>query len=85
MAHKVPLTNLVLMDSNLYPYLVALLVVAIYKAGVMIRVPKKGNAITLKKKKFENFLVNRGSKIYDNYGILARYYCLHPLFEEPEE
>lgn len=38
MARKVPLTKLVLMDSNLQGYLATLLVVALYKMGDTKRV-----------------------------------------------
>lgn len=39
MAHKVPLSILVQMDSYLHSYLAALLVAALYKVGDAIRVP----------------------------------------------
>lgn len=50
MVHKVPLTKVVLMDSDLHLYLAALLVAVLYKAGNAICIPKKGNIIALTKK-----------------------------------
>lgn len=85
MTHKIPLTKLVLIDSDLHLCLDALLVVVFYKAGDMIWVPKKGNAIALIEKEFEKFLENEGVKIYNGYGLFSRDYRLHVLFENPED
>lgn len=40
-----PSIRLVLIDSDLNPYLAVLLVADLYKAGDMIRVPSKGNVV----------------------------------------
>lgn len=82
-ARNVLLTKLVLIDSDLRPYLATQLVAALYKAGDMIRVSKKGDVTELIEKEHENFLENEGTKIYNNYSILMRDYCLHILLEEP--
>lgn len=79
MAHKILLTKLVLIDSDLKPYLAALLVVVLYKVYDMICIPKKGNMIKLIEKEFENFLGNEETKIYNYYSTLLWYYCLHAL------
>lgn len=54
MAHKVALTKFVPMDLDLRPYLAALLVAVLYKAGNAIWVPKEGNIIILTKEEFGN-------------------------------
>lgn len=41
--------------------------------------------ITLTDKEFVNFLVSKGAKIYNNYGMLARNYYLHLLPKNPED
>lgn len=66
-----PLTKVVLIDSELHPYLGALLVGALYKVGDTIRVPKKGDIVKLIEKNFEKSLANEGVKISNNYIILA--------------
>lgn len=58
MAYKVPHTKLVLVDSDLCPYLTALLVAVLYRVGDMILVPKKVNVIAFTEKEFENLLEN---------------------------
>lgn len=83
-AHKVPLTNLVLVDSNLCPYLAVLLVAVRYKVGNGIQVPKKRNMIMLTED-FEKFLANEEAKFNNNYDTLARYYRLHLLPEDLED
>lgn len=84
MAHKVPLTKLVLIDSDLHPYLAALLVAALYEARDAIIVPSKRNVILFTKKRFENFLANEEAKIYKNYGTVAWNCHFYVLSKEPE-
>lgn len=59
---KMPLTKLDLMNSDLRPYLTALLMVVLCKVEDVIHIPKKKSMIKLVKKKLENFLVNKKAK-----------------------
>lgn len=43
---------------------------------------KKNNFIALTEKEVENFLVNKGAKIYNNYGTLVWDHCLYELSED---
>lgn len=60
-ACKVPLSKLVLMNSDLHPYFSVLLVADLCKVGDAIRVLKKGNVIELTEVEFESFLENKGA------------------------
>lgn len=74
MSCKVLLTKLVLMDSDLRPYLAVLLLAMLHKSGDVICIPMKSNIIELIKKDFNNFLANKGAKIYNNNSILLHDY-----------
>lgn len=55
MVDKMPLTKLVLMDLDLQPYLVALLIIALYNTRDPIRVLEKRDIVELTKKNLRIF------------------------------
>lgn len=80
---KVPLIKYVLMHSNLCPYLATLIVAALYITGDATKALKRRKVIKIVEKDFDKFLTNKRVTIYSIIRILAWYYCLHPMINEP--
>jgi hypothetical protein len=68
----VPLTKLVELDGDVRPYLAALIIAALHKAGDALVVPDQMTIRKVTEQEFENLLVSEAGKAYDNYGIIGR-------------
>ena len=72
LARRVPLTKLVSLDGDIRPYLAALMVSALHKAGEALAIP---DDMKLHKMTLENFnalLEAKAGESYDNYGMIAQ-------------
>jgi hypothetical protein len=72
LARRVPLTKLVELDGDVRPYLAALMIAALHKAGDALVVPDQMTIRKVTEQEFENLLVSEAGKAYDNYGIIGR-------------
>ena len=72
LAHQVPLTKLVELDSNVHPYLAALMVAALVRAGKTLVVPEGTRISTMTREAFNNMLLKEAGHNYDNYGLVSR-------------
>ena len=72
LAHRVPLTELVKLDSDVYPYLATLMVAALAQAGKTLVVPEGTHITMMTREAFDNMLLKEASHNYDNYGLLSR-------------
>ena len=71
MARRVPLTKLVALDGDVRPYLAALMVAALHKAGEALVIPEDMNVETVTKEAFDIMLWQDAGKNYNNYGMIA--------------
>lgn len=71
LARRVPLTKLVSMDSDLRPYLAALMVSALHRAGGALIVPNDMEVRRVTRQAFESMLSDDSSKLYDQYGTIS--------------
>jgi hypothetical protein len=66
LARRVPLTKLVQLDGDMRPYLAALMIAALHKAGDTLVIPDKMAIKRLTKEEFDNLLKTKAGKTYDN-------------------
>ena len=71
LARRVPLTKLVQLDGDVRPYLAALMIAALHKAGETLVIPDKMAIKRLTEEEFDNLLKTEAGKTYDNYGTIA--------------
>ena len=72
LARRVPLTKLVELDGDVYPYLAALMVAALAWVGKTLVVPKGTCISMMTKEAFDNMLLKEAGRNYDNYGLVSR-------------
>ena len=72
LAHRVPLTKLVELDSDIHPYLAALMVTTLAWVGETLVVPERTCISTMTREAFNNMLLKQASHNYDNYGLVNR-------------
>ena len=72
LAHRVPLTKLVELDGNIRPYLAALVVAALARAGETLVVPEGTRISTMTREAFANMLLKEAGRNYNNYGLISR-------------
>ena len=70
-ACRVPLTKLVELDGDIHPYLTALMVAALVRAGETLVVPEGTRITTIMREAFKNMLLKEASHNYDNYGLVS--------------
>ena len=66
------MTKLVELDRDVRPYLAALMIAVLHKAGDALVVPDQMTIQKVTQQEFENLLVAEAGKNYDNYGIIGR-------------
>ena len=59
------------MDGDVRPYLAALMIAALHKAGDTLVIPDKMAIKRLTEEEFENLLKTEAGRTYDNYGTIA--------------
>ena len=72
LARRVPLTKLVELDSDVRPYLAALMVAALARVGKTLVVPEGTHISTMTREAFNNMLLKEAGRNYDNYGLVSR-------------
>ena len=72
LAHRVPLTKLVELDGDVRPYLAALMVATLARAGETLVVPEGTRISTMTREAFDNMLLKEAGRNYDNYGLVSR-------------
>ena len=72
LARRVPLTKLVELDGNVHPYLTALMVAALVRAGETLVVPEGTHISTMTREALNNILLKAASRNYDNYRLVTR-------------
>ena len=72
LACRVPLTKLVELDGDVRPYLAALMVAALARAGETLVVPEGTRISTMTREAFDNMLLKEAGCNYDNYGLVSR-------------
>ena len=72
LARRVPLTKLVELDGDVRPYLAALMVAALARAGETLVVPEGTRISTMTREAFDNMLLKEAGRNYDNYGLVSR-------------
>ena len=72
LARRVLLTKLVELDSNVRPYLAALMVAALVQAGETLVVPEGTRISTMTREAFNNMLLKEAGHNYNNYGLVSR-------------
>ena len=71
LARRVPLTKLAQLDGDVRPYLAALMVSALHRAGDSLIVPDELDVQRVTRREFENMLAREAGKTYDNYGTIS--------------
>ena len=71
LAHRVPLTKLVELDGDVCPYLAALMVATLARAGETLVVPEGTHISMMTREAFDNMLLKEASHNYDNYGLVS--------------
>ena len=72
LAHRVLLTKLVELDDDVHPYLAALMVAALARAGRTLVAPG-GTCITMMTREaFNNMLLKEAGRNYDNYRLVSQ-------------
>ena len=71
LARRVPLTKLVELDGDIRPYLAALMVASLYRAGEILVVPRSLDIKTVANKEFESLLAEKAGQNYNNYGRVS--------------
>ena len=72
LAHRVPLTKLVGLDSDVHPYLTTLMVAALVRVGKTLVVPEGTCISMMTREAFNNMLLKEAGRNYDNYGLVRR-------------
>ena len=72
LAHRVPLTKLVELDGDIHPYLTALMVATLARAGKTLVVPKGTRISTMAREAFDKMLLKEARRNYNNYGLVSR-------------
>ena len=72
LAHHVPLTKLVELDSDVHPYLAALMVAALAWVGKTLVVPEGMRISMMTREAFDNMLLKEARRNYNNYGLVSR-------------
>ena len=72
LAHHIPLTKLVKLDSDICPYLTALMVATLVWAGKTLVVPEGTHISTMTREAFNNMLLKEASHNYDNYRLVSQ-------------
>ena len=72
LARHIPLTKLVELDGNVHPYLAALMVATLVRAGETLVVPEGMRISMMTREAFNNMLLKEASYNYDNYGLVSR-------------
>ena len=72
LAFQVPLTKLVELDGDVCPYLAALMLATLARAGKTLVVPKGTRISTMTREAFDNMLLKEAGHNYDNYGLVSR-------------
>ena len=72
LARQVPLTKLVELDGDVRPYLTALMVAALVRAGKTLVVLEGTRISTMTREAFNNMLLKEAGHNYDNYGLVSR-------------
>ena len=72
LARRVPLTKLVELDGDVRPYLAALMVASLYRAGETLVVPRSLDIKTVANQEFESLLAQKAGQSYHNYGQIAQ-------------
>ena len=71
LARRVPLTKLVELDGDVHPYLTALMVAALVRAGETLVVPEGTRISTMTREAFKNMLLKEARHNYNNYGLVS--------------
>ena len=71
LARRVPLTKLVELDGDVQPYLAALMVATLVRAGKTLVVPEGTPISMMTRQAFDNMLLKEASRNYDNYGLVS--------------
>ena len=71
LARRVPLTKLVELDSNVHPYLTALMVAALAWVGKSLVVTEGTHITTMTREAFDNMLLKKAGHNFDNYGMVS--------------
>ena len=72
LAHRVPLTKLIELDSDVRPHLSALMVATLAWVGETLVVPEGTRITTMTREAFDNILLKEASRNFDNYGLVSR-------------
>ena len=72
LAHRDPLTKLVELDGDVYPYLATLMVATLAQAGKTLVVPEGTRIAMMTRTAFNNMLLKEASHNYDNYGLVSQ-------------
>ena len=72
LARRVPLTKLVELDGDVRPYLAALMVAALARAGKTLVVPEGTRISTVTREAFDNMLLKEAGCNYNNYGLVSQ-------------
>ena len=71
LAHRIPLTKLVELDGDVRPYLAALMVATLARAGETLVVPEGTHTSMMTREAFDNMLLKEASRNYNNYGLVS--------------
>ena len=71
LAHQVPLIKLVELDSNVRPYLTALMVAALVRVGKTLVVPEGMQISTMTREAFDNMFLKEARHNYNNYRLVS--------------
>ena len=72
LAHRLLLTKLVQLDGYFRPYLAALMVATLVRAGETLVVPEGTHISTMTRRAFDSMLLKEASCNYDSYGLVSR-------------
>ena len=72
LAKKMPLMKLVELDQDVRPYLAALMVAAMAKAGQVLHVPRRLSVREVPDQEFDELLRTMAGQQYHSYGTLGR-------------
>ena len=83
-ARRVPLTRVAEVDADVRPYLAALMVAAMYRAGQPLVVPDNLALQRVTKEQFEEYLTSLAGTSYENWGALGGMVLRAPEPFDPE-
>ena len=72
LARRVLLTKLVELESNICPYLAALMVATLARVGETLVVPEYTHISKMTREAFDNTLLKEAGCNYDNYRLVSR-------------